>query len=171
VARSRAVHIRDLPQSSARLLPLSGRRQRCKRNVVRQDCNCGIHHPAGVLPDELVSRPLRHAAPASGVGGLPTAHPAVASSVRADARRPRGRAHAHRARPARHPAAELPRAAAAVPDRVQPSAGSSSRIEAGSCERHRPSRRGDYGGPRRGARTAHLGDRDERSGRFDSCAR
>ena len=45
------------------------------------------------------------------------------------------------------------------------------RIEAGPCERHRSGSRGDYGGPRRGARSADLGDRDERSGRCDSCAR
>ena len=115
--------------------------------------------------------PLRHAALASGVGGLPATHPAVASSVRDDAGHARCRADAHRTRPARHAVAELPRAAAAVPDSVQPSAGSSGRIEAGPCERHRPGGRGDHGGPRHGARTAHLGDRDERSRRVDSCAR
>ena len=130
-----------------------------------------IHHPAGVLPDQLVSRSLRRAALASGVGGLSVAHPAVASSVRDDAGRACRRADAHRTRPARHAAAELPRAAAAVPDRVQPSAGSSGRIEAGPCERHRPGGRGDHGGPRRGAGTADLGHRDERPRRLSAGAR
>ena len=61
---------------------------------------------------------------AAAVGALSVARAAARARIRHDARRPRGRAHAHRARPARHAAAELPRGAAAVPDRVRPAAGS-----------------------------------------------
>ena len=157
-ARSTSVNYRNLAPG---YLSLSGRRERCQRPMVGQAGNGRIHHPAGVLPDELVSCSLRHGAVASGMGGLPGTRPAVESSVRDDAGRACCRAHAHCARPARHAAAELPRAAAAVPDRVQPSAGSSGRIEAGPCERHRPGGRGDHRGSRRGARTAGLGHGDE----------
>ena len=113
---------------------------------------------------------VRNAALALRVGGLPAAHPWVASPVRGDVGGARRRAHAHRARAARHAVAELPRTAAAVPDRVQPAAGSSGGIEARPCERHRPGGRGDHGGPRCGAGTADLGHRDERSRRL-RCAR
>ena len=69
-----------------------------------------------VLPDELVSRPVRDLLLGAAVGGLPVACPAVASSVRDDAGRACRRAHAHCAGASRHPAAKLPRLAAAVPN-------------------------------------------------------
>jgi hypothetical protein len=99
----------------------------------------------GVLPDQLVPRFVRPAALAPGVGGLPVAHPAVASSVRDDAGNARRRAHAHRARSARHPAAELPRVAVAVPDRVRSATRSLVGGEASPCKRHRPGGGRDHG--------------------------
>ena len=51
--RSTSVNYRNLPPGSYHF---RGRRQRCQRAMVGQDSNGRIHHPAGVLPDELVSR-------------------------------------------------------------------------------------------------------------------
>ena len=57
--------------------------------------HAGFLCDSGVLPDELVSCPLRGVLSGVAVGGLPVACPAIAPSVRDDAGRARRRAHTH----------------------------------------------------------------------------
>ena len=85
-----------------------------RRRLERYPRQAGFLRHSRVLPDELVSRPLRGVLSGAAVGGLPVACPAIASSVRDDAGRARRRAHTHCARASRHSAAKLPRSAAPV---------------------------------------------------------
>ena len=63
-------------------------------------CEAGFLRRTRVLPDKLVSRPLRGVLYGAAVGGLPVACPAVASSVRDDLGRARRRANTNCARAA-----------------------------------------------------------------------
>ena len=94
---------------------------------------------------------------------LPAPRPSGRARSSTAAGRARQRAHAHRAGPARHAASELPRSAAAVPDRVVPAAGASGRRERETGWRDSTGGEGDHRRPRRGAGLARVDRRTQRS--------
>ena len=118
---------------------------------------------ASLVEDQLVSRLVRGAVAGAPVGGVPAPDASGAARVRDDARGARRRAHADRPGASRHPASELPRAAAAVPDGVVPAAGAPGRGEGDAGGRDRAGGEGDHRRSGRGAGPAGLGRRAQRS--------
>ena len=118
-----------LYRSRSRHVPLPRHREQQQRRVERGGHDDGVLDRASVLPDAMVPGRDCGWRVRAALGGVSAANPSRRTAVQPHAGRARQRAHAHRAGAARHAAAELPRIAAAIPDRRVPAARSPGRSE------------------------------------------
>ena len=119
-----------------------------QRGVEQDGRRARVLHRAGVLPDELVSRPLRGRFSGIAVGGLPVSRPATAAAVQHAPGRARGRADPHRPRIARYAVAEFSGADVLVPGGAQPAPRAHRRGHPHARQGHPQGRRCRRRGPR-----------------------